>query len=108
MACAMRVGIISPNLIDSMDEHKASDDPSAPWALDEIAQKAALIFDKIYLTDDLETTFDIIRYVCPEERLETLAYLQRKGVIFSHRDSGYDSSEAFLTANTKGAAAKIQ
>ena len=106
----MRVGIISPNLIDSIDdEYKAWDgDPSAPWALDEIGKRAALIFDKIYLTDDLETTFDIIQYICPEERLETLFYLQRKGVVFSHRDLGYASAETFFKANVKGAVAKIQ
>ena len=106
----MRIGIISPNLIDgSIDELKAWDhEADAPWELDTLAKKVALIFDRIYLTDDLETTCDIIQYVCPEERLETLRYLEGEGVLFSFRDLGYESSDAFLKANIKGPVTEIQ
>ena len=104
----MRIGIVSPNLIDNIDEWNAyQEDANSPWFFDEIAKKTSLLFDQIYLTDDLEVTLDFLGNCWPEERAETLRYLQRKKFIFSASDLGYASSASFLESNIKGEAATL-
>jgi hypothetical protein len=74
---------------------------------DELAKKVALLFDKIYLTDDLETTFELLGHCWTEGRGETLRYLQCKKLIFEPGDLGYASNEAFMNSNMKGPAAQL-
>jgi hypothetical protein len=83
------------------------DDADSPWRFDEVAKKTSLLFDKIYVTDDLDVTLEFLGNCWPEERAETLRYLQRKKFIFSSCDLGYASSDAFLKANIKGAASPL-
>jgi hypothetical protein len=105
----MRVGIISPNLIDSVDEVNAlHDDPNASWLFDRVAKNAAFLFDKLYLTEDVEETCELIQTICPEDRVETLRYLREKGLLLTPRDLGYPSASVFLKENTCGCAAKLQ
>ena len=104
----MRVGIISPNLIDSVDQWNAlQDDPNASWPFDALAKRAVFLFDKLYLTEDLEETIELMGSVCPDERLGTLRYLQEKGLILRPQDLGFASADDFLRANMKGVATKL-
>jgi hypothetical protein len=105
---AMRVGIISPNLIDNIDQWNAlHDDPRASWPLDSLAKRASLLFDKLYLTEDLEKTFELIGSICSEEFIETLLYLQEQGLILRPQDLGFSSGDDFLNAGLKGVARKL-
>jgi hypothetical protein len=98
----MRVGIISPNLIENME-----DDESPSQRLDMLAKRASLLFDKLYLTEDLEKTFELIGSICSDELMETLRYIQEKGLILQPRDLGYSSADDLLGAGLKGVAGKL-
>ena len=86
------------------------DDQNRPWRFDWLAKRASLLFDKIYLTDNLDLTCDIISQWSDDGdfRSQTLRYLTQKGFILVPQDLGYTTGEALLKANTKGDAARLQ
>jgi hypothetical protein len=55
-----RVGVISPNLAYGLDWPADSDHGEAVWPLESIAKKVSLLFDRIYLTHDLDVTCEIV------------------------------------------------
>jgi hypothetical protein len=108
----MRVGVVSPNILNDMTEHEAfCDYPNGPWPFDSLAKRASLLFDKIYLTDNLDLTCEIVgggSAICNEDpNCGTLQYLAQKGLILLPQDLGYASGETFLKENIKGATARI-
>jgi hypothetical protein len=108
----MRVGIVSPNILNDIAEHNAMiEDPNHPWPFDSLAKKASLLFDKIYLTDNLDLTCEIVgggSAICQDDpNCGTLQYLAQKGLILVPQDLGYSSGEAFLKDNIKRTAAQI-
>lgn len=102
----MRVGIISPNILNDVAEHNAmEDDPSRPWFFEGLAKRTSLFFDKLYLTENLDLTCEIVgggSAVCDENvNCQTLRYLIEKGLILSPQDLGYSCGESFLKAIMK-------
>ena len=89
----MRVGVISPNLLLNVsDYNRMMEDPGYEWSFDLMAKKVALLFDKIFLTDDLELTFEIIGNTgepCEGAQVGLLQFLASEGVLFQPRDLGY-------------------
>jgi hypothetical protein len=105
----MRVGIISPNLIGNLDEKNAlHDESNEPWLLERVAKNAAFLFDKLYLTENIDETCELIQNICAEDKVETLRYLREKGLLLTPHDLGYPSAYSFMKANTVGLVAKIQ
>jgi len=108
----MRVGVVSPNILTYNPDSKApflgSDQP---WAFDALAKRASLLFDKLYLTDNLDMTCDIVAggsaLSDEDPNSATLHYLSMRGLILVPQDLGYGSSAAFLQENIKGDAARI-
>ena len=78
-----RVGVISPNLAYGPDWFQNSDRADAVWPLESIAKRASLLFDRIYLTHDLDVTCEIVGGY--EENIETatLRYLTEKRLLFT-------------------------
>ena len=57
----MRVGVLSPNVLFDITNHNAmADDPLSPWLFDSVAKKISLLFDKLFLTDNLDLTCQIL------------------------------------------------
>jgi hypothetical protein len=109
---AMRVGVISPNVILNLDDvNRMATDPDLPWRFDSLAKKVSLLFDKIYLTPDLDVTYQILQSVDGDDennpQVATLRYLVDQGLILTPQSLGYSSGKQFLNANTKGTASKI-
>jgi hypothetical protein len=105
----MRVGVVSPNVLYNIND-AACGSQDQPWLFDSLTKRASLLFDKIYITDDIDLTCEIIGGPDPfEEGPEagTLRYLVQRGVILVPQDLGCSSREAFLRDNLKGAAVKI-
>jgi hypothetical protein len=108
----MRVAVISPNIVVNVeDSNKMYEDPDHPWPLDSLAKKVSLLFDKIYLTDDLNLTCTIIESISGEfendPQSATLRYLVNEGLLLKPQDFGYASGEEFAKANIQGVAAKL-
>jgi hypothetical protein len=108
----MRVAIISPNIVVNVDDHnKMVEDPNRPWPLDSLAKKVSLLFDKIYLTHDLDLTCNIVESISGEFEKDplsgTLRYLADEGLLLKPQDLGYSSGDQFLKANIKGVAAEL-
>lgn len=108
----MRVGVVSPNILNNLPDYVAlHDDPNAAWPFDCLAKRTSLLFDKIYLTENLELTCEIVgggSAVCHDDpNCGTLQYLAQKGLIFLPQDLGYASGEAFLRENVIGATARV-
>ena len=102
----MRIGVMSPNVVLNIDDYNTmTENPSREWSFDLLAKKAALLFDKIYLTDNLELTYGIINN-CGQSYGETqiglLQYLASQGVLFQPKDVGYSSCDSFLEGNVRG------
>jgi hypothetical protein len=108
----MRVGVLSPNILNDIAEHNAShESPDHPWSFDSLAKRASLLFDKIYLTDDLDLTCEIVGggsgIYHQDPNSGTLRYLADKGLILLPQDLGYPCGQAFLKENIRGATARI-
>lgn len=108
----MRVGIIPPNILNDIAEHNAAcDDPSRPWPFESLAKRSSLLFDKIFLTENLDLTCEIVgggSAVCDDSvNCGTLRYLISKGLILTPGDLGYATGEVFLKSNLKGEVAAL-
>jgi hypothetical protein len=102
-----RVGVISPNLAYGLDWPADSDDGEAVWPLESIAKKVSLLFDRIYLTHDLDVTCEIVGGYAENTETATLRYLAERGLLFRPQELGYDSGDAFVSAQTTGTAAAL-
>jgi hypothetical protein len=52
--------------LNNIADHNAmSEDPQNPWSFDSLAKRTSLLFDKIYLTDNLDLTCEIVGGVRP-------------------------------------------
>lgn len=100
---SQRVGVISPNLAYSLGWHPDSDHGEAIWPLESVAKKVSLLFDRIYLTHDLDVTCEIVGGYAENTETATLRYLAKRGLLFRPEELGYGSGEAFVSAHTKGA-----
>jgi hypothetical protein len=100
---SLRVGVISPNLAYALDWPSASDHGDAVWPLESVAKKVSLLFDRIYLTHDLDVTCEIIGGYEENTETATLRYLAARGLLFRPQELGYDSGDAFVSAHTAGA-----
>ncbi|HWA88554.1 MAG TPA: hypothetical protein VG889_00865 [Rhizomicrobium sp.] len=108
----MRVGVVSPNsLTHEPDPDAAFANSDRPWPFDALAKRASLLFDKLYLTDNLDVTCEIVAggsALCADDaNAGTLRYLIQKGLILEPQDLGYASGAALLQANIKGHTAHI-
>lgn len=103
---SQRAGVISPNLAYGLDWYPDSNHDDAVWPLESVAKKVSLLFDRIYLTHDLEMTCEIIGGYAENAETATLRYLAERGLLFSPRELGY-SGEAFVAAYTRGVAGAL-
>jgi hypothetical protein len=108
----MRIGVISPNILNNIPAYNAMyEDPLQPRPFEALAKRACLLFDKIYLTENLELTYEIVgsgpAVYDDDQNCGTLQYLTKKGVIFVPQDLGYASGAALLRENIRGTTATI-
>lgn len=108
----IRVGVLSPNIVINVDDwNSMHEDPSCPWRFDSIAKKAALLFDKVYITHDLDITCELIESgdgdFGSNPYSSTLRYLAEQGFILLPADLGYASADQFLSSNIVGTVAAI-
>jgi hypothetical protein len=103
----MRVGVLSPNLLLNIQDQNMMDaDPTYPWPFETAAKRASLLFDKIYLTHDLDATCEIA--FVDDTAAGTLRYLTERGLILSPLELGYSSGDDFIKAtSSKGLAAEL-
>jgi hypothetical protein len=101
---SQRVGVISPNLAFGLDWYPDSEHGDVVWPLERLAKKVSLLFDRIYLTHDLEVTCEIVGGYAENTETATLRYLAERGLLFTPKELGYDSGEAFVGAYTAGVA----
>ena len=107
----MRVGVISPNIVSNIADYNAmTEDPNLAWPFELLAKRSVLLFDKLFLTEDLELTQEVIQSSSgfdsdPQSGL--LQYLMTKKILFQPGDLGYVSKEEFLERNLKGDGAKL-
>ncbi len=103
----LRIGVISPNLAYGLDWMPDSDYRDAVWPLESVAKKVSLLFDRIYLTHDLDVTCEIVGSYEENAETATLRYLAARRLLLVPKELGYDSGEAFVTAYATGAAAAL-
>lgn len=73
-------------------------------------RKPQFLFDKLYLTHDLELTTRIVESVAADDqdlRIITLRYLVDNGLIVTPQDFGYPSSSEFVNSNLTGVVASL-
>lgn len=104
---ALRIGVISPNLAYGLDWVPDTEHSDALWPLESVAKKAALLFDRIYLTHDLDVTCELVGGYAENTETATLRYLAAQRLLFTPKEVGFDSGAAFVAAYTTGAAATL-
>lgn len=107
-----RVGVLSPNIVLNVDDWNFMyEDPACPWRFDSVAKKVALLFDKVYLTHDLDVTCELIESADGDfgsnPYSATLRYLAERGFILTPADFGYASADQFLKSNVVGLVASL-
>jgi len=107
----MRVGVVSPNILSNVRDYNAmNENPDIPWPFDSLAKRSSLLFDKLYISDNIDLTYEIIggpSLFGNDHNGNTLEYLTRQGLILTPQDLGYSSGEAFLSENIKGKTADL-
>lgn len=105
----MHVGVVSPNaMFNIADENAAYDDPDQSWGFDNLAKRASLLFDKLYLTDNLDLTREIVgHYDEADPKSQTLQYLEDRGLILRPQDLGFATGAQFIGASIKGSVADL-
>lgn len=104
---SQRIGVISPNLAYGPDWDPFSERADSVWPLESLAKKVSLLFDRIYLTHDLDVTCEIVGGYEETTETATLRYLAQRGVLFRPEELGYASGETFVLSNTIGAAGSL-
>jgi hypothetical protein len=106
----IRVGILSPNVLLNVTDHNAMyEDPDLPWRFDSLAKRASLLFDKLYISEDLEVTCSLLDAFGDDNdpKNATIRHLIDEGLIFLPRDAGYSSGAQLITENLAGTAASL-
>lgn len=108
----LRVGVVSPNiLLNVADINRMYEDPTRSWRFEGIAKRAALLFDKIYITHDLQMTCELLEGFddgCEDSvHSATIRFLAEQGLILTPQELGYSSGDQFVQANMSGVAAEI-
>jgi hypothetical protein len=108
----VRVGVLSPNIVLNVDDWNSMyEEPTCPWRFDSVAKKAALLFDKLYVTHDLDVTCQLIESGNGDSDSNpysaTLRYLSEHGFILQPTDLGYTSTDHFLNSNIVGTVATL-
>ena len=102
----MRIGVISPNIVSNVADYNAmQENPKLEWPFDTLAKKSALLFDRLFVTENLELTCEIVSnsYASDENPLSALLrYLTQKNILFHPSDLGYTSHDEFLKDNLIG------
>ncbi|WP_143197901.1 hypothetical protein [Bradyrhizobium sp. AS23.2] len=80
---SQRVGVISPNLAHGLDWPPDADHGDAVWPLESVAKKVSLLFDRIYLTHNLDVTCEIVGGYEENTETATLRYLVKRGFLLS-------------------------
>lgn len=108
----MRIGIISPNLLVNIDHYNQMfDDERKQWPFDGMAKRVAFLFDKIFVADDLDLTYEVIGSLSGEfdadESVRTLRYLEDQGFVVGLKDLGISSANDFVARNADGISAQL-
>ncbi len=108
----VRVGVLSPNIVFNVDDWNSMyEDPTCLWRFDSVAKKAALLFDKLYVTHDLDVTCQLIESgngdFDSNPHSATLRYLSEQGLILLPTDLGYPSADQFFSSNIVGTVAVL-
>ena len=107
----MRIGVISPNILANIVDYNAMmENPNLQWPFDLLAKKSALLFDKPYLTENLELTREVIEVhggIDDQSQTGLLNFLINNGILFQPDDLDYASHTTFLIENLKGKGAKL-
>ncbi|OKO84877.1 hypothetical protein AC630_08005 [Bradyrhizobium sp. AS23.2] len=75
--------MISPNLAHGLDWPPDADHGDAVWPLESVAKKVSLLFDRIYLTHNLDVTCEIVGGYEENTETATLRYLVKRGFLLS-------------------------
>jgi len=91
---SQRVGLISPNLAYGIDWDPGSERSDTAWPLESLAKRVWLLFDRIYLTHDLDVTCEIVGGYKENLETSTLRYLAERGLLLRREELGYRVAHA--------------
>ena len=107
----MRIGVISPNILANIaDQNAMVENPNLEWPFDLLAKKSAILFDRLYLTENLQFTREVVQGssgLDDDAQSWLLHFLKEECIIFQPSDLGYASQVTFLRENLKGESAKL-
>lgn len=110
---ATRLGVISPNLLLNIDHfNKMFDDEGMQWPFETLAKRVAFLFDKIFVSDNLALTYEILGSTSGEfddtATIKTLRFLQEQGFVVGPDDLGIPSFNDFISRNPDNLSARLQ
>ncbi len=107
-----RIGIISPNVVLNIaDANAMAEDDKITWRFDLLAKRASFLFDKIFITDDLEKTYNILGSFSgdfdEDPAVVTLRFLEERGLIVTPKSLGLNSISHYVEKESSSITATL-
>jgi hypothetical protein len=107
-----RIGVISPNLLLNIDDfNQMFEDKGIQLPFETVAKRVAFLFDKIFVSDDLKLTYEVIGSCSgdfdDDPTVKTLRFLHKKGFVVEPKDLGIPRVNAFIARNPDNLSARL-
>jgi TIR domain len=107
-----RVGVISPNILLNIDDvNKIEIDKAVQWPFEALAKKTSFLFDALFVSDNLDLTYEIIGSCSGEfdddPTVNTLRFLNQKRFLVGPEDLGLPRVNDFVSHNPDSLTARL-
>jgi len=107
-----RIGVVSPNLLLNIDHvNKMFDEKGMQWPFETLAKRVAFLFDKVFVSDNLALTYEILESCSGDPydnaTVKTLRFLQEQGFVVGPDDLGIPSVNDFISRHPDNLSARL-
>ena len=107
-----RIGVISPNLLLNVDDfNKTFEDKGMQWPFETLAKRVAFLFDKIFVSDDLDLTYEVMGSCSgdfdDDPTIKTLRFLHKEGFVVGPTDLGIPRINDFISRKPETLSARL-
>ena len=104
--------MISPNLLLNVDDfNKTFEDKGMQWPFETLAKRVAFLFDKIFVSDDLDLTYEVMGSCSgdfdDDPTIKTLRFLHKEGFVVGPTDLGIPRINDFISRKPETLSARL-
>ncbi len=107
-----RIGVVSPNLLLNIEHYNDMfENAGMQWPFETLAKRVAFLFDKIFVSDDLDLTYEILGSSSGESdgdpAVKTLRFLHEMGFVVGPKDIGLPPVNDLISSNPDNLSARL-